>query len=176
MKQNLLVVSFDYELSKKVAKALAEGFSMRYFDQIELFEFDHVPRNLSQVCEEFGTAYVQKELRSIVETELDFDDAVFVVDMSFVDYCHDLFYKIKLSNFVVMLKKNIESELDELSKKTYKNESVKSLIYPDDDIHMQREMSIRIDLADVEVDVTGKNQMQIVDEIVDKIKNYYSVN
>ena len=176
MKQNLLVVSYDYELSKQVAKALAEGFSMRFFDQKELFEFDHVPRTLAEVCDEAGISYVQQELRSILKSELEFDDAVFVTDMSFVDYCQDLFYKIKLSNFVVFLQKNIDEEFAELSKKTFAGNAVKELLCPDQAKLENRKMTIRLELADIEVDVSGKNQTQIVDEIVDKIKNYYSVN
>lgn len=176
MKRNLLVSSYDYELSKQVAKKLADGFSMRFFDQKELFEFDHVPRTLGEVCNEFGIEYVQKKLRSIVKGELDFDDAVMVADLSFIEYCVDLFYKIKLSNFIVFLYKDIEREVDELSFKDYRFDSEKQLFVPDKDKLEQRESAMKLELADIVVDITSKTIDEIVDEIVDKIKNYYSVN
>ena len=176
MKQNLLVLSYDYDLSKQVAKNLAEVFSMRFFDQRELFEFDHAPRTFAQVCEEYGTNYVRQELRSIVQGELEFDDAVFVADIGLVDNCQDLFYKIKLSNFIVFLNKDIDEEFAEISQKHFENENVAELLKTDQIKLNQREMAVRMELADIEVDVSAKNQTQIVDEIVDKIKNYYSVN
>ena len=176
MKRNLLVSSYDYDLSKQVAKALAEGFSMRFFDQKELFEFDHVPRTFGEVCNEIGEEYVQKKLRSIIKGELEFDDAVMVADMCFVDNCADLFYKIKLSNFIVFLYKDIDTEVEELSQRVHTCEAEKHLIVPSQDKLMQRESAMKMELADIVVDVNKKTTMQIVDEIVDKIKNYYSVN
>ena len=176
MKRNLLVSSYDYELSRQVAKALAEGFSMRFFDQKELFEFDHIPRSFGAVCEEFGLDYVQKELRTIIKGELEFDDAVLSADMSFADNCVDLFYKIRLSNFVVFMYKSIDIEMAELSQKAYHCDAEKLLVCPDQDKLEIRENSIKMELADVVVDVASKTIDQIVDEIVDKIKNYYSVN
>ena len=49
--------------------------------------------------------------------ELEFDDVVMAADISFADNCVDLFYKIKLSNFVVFMYKGIQDEMKELSNK-----------------------------------------------------------
>ena len=43
MKQNLLVTSYDYDVSKRLAEKLADVFSMRTLDVISLFEFDNMP-------------------------------------------------------------------------------------------------------------------------------------
>lgn len=99
-----------------------------------------------------------------------------VADLSFIEYCVDLFYKIKLSNFIVFLYKDIEREVDELSFKDYKFDSEKQLFVPDKDKLEQRESAMKLELADIVVDITSKTIDEIVDEIVDKIKNYYSVN
>ena len=48
--------------------------------------------------------------------ELDFDNVVFVANLGFADKLQDLFYKIKLSNFVILLKKNIDDEFNEIQK------------------------------------------------------------
>ena len=176
MKQNLLVVSYDYEKSKGLAKKLAESFSMRFFDQRELFEFDHMPRTFSEVFALNGKDYVLKNMRSIVKMELDFDDAVFVADISFADNCYDLFYKIKLSNFVVFLKKDRSEEYAEILAKTYKTEEEKSFYEMSEGLLKLREETIFNDCADITVDIGGLSDEQIIDEIVDKIKNYYSVN
>ena len=85
MKQNLLVVSYDYELSKQIAIKLADVFSMRFFDQKELFEFDHMPMSFREIYSLNGADYVKKKMKSIIGMELDFDNAVFVADISFAD-------------------------------------------------------------------------------------------
>ena len=108
-----------------MASKLAELFSMHVFDELELFEFDHMPRTYDEILSTLGKEYIFKELRSIVDSEIEFDDAVFVADITFADNCEDLFYKLKLSNFVVLLTKPIELEMEELKNKTY--EKIKQL-------------------------------------------------
>ena len=131
---------------------------------------------MGEVADEFGLDYVQKELRAIVKGELEFDDVVMVTDISFADNCVDLFYKIKLSNFVVFMYKGIQDEMKELSNKKLAFDAEKTLVCPSQDKLEIRENAIKIELADIIIDVSDKTINQIVDEIVDKIKNYYSVN
>ena len=54
MKQNILVVSYDYRFSKSIASKLAEVFSMHLFDEIELFEFDHIPQSIDEIWDSQG--------------------------------------------------------------------------------------------------------------------------
>lgn len=176
MKQNILIVCYDYDISKAVAKQLANLFSMRLFDQKELFEFDHMPRTFSEVYDSYGKDYILKKMKSIVKMELDFDDAIFVADISFADNCFDMFYKIKLSNFVVLLKKDNETEVRELNNKKYETKEEKEYYSLDANTLKKREFAISYDLADVVIDIENMTNEQIASEIVDKIKNYYSVN
>ena len=176
MKQNLLVVSYDYDLSKQIATKLADVFSMRVFDQKELFEFDHIPMSFTEIYEMNGAEYVKKEMKSIVNMELDFDNAAFAADMSFADNCTELFYKIKLSNFVVLLYKDIKKEIAELSQKKYLSEAEKEFFCPDENLLKKRELSLSFDCVDIKVDISDLSQTEIVEKIVDKIEEYYSVN
>lgn len=175
MKQNILIVSYDYDISKAVAKKLADIFSMRLFDQKELFEFDHMPRTFSEIYQLNGKEYISKKMKSIVKMELDFDDAIFVADMSFADNCFEMFYKIKLSNFVVLLKKDAKQEANELEKKSYISKEDKEFFNADENTLKKREMAISFDLADATVNIENLPVDEIVSEIVDKIKKYYSV-
>lgn len=176
MKQNMLVVSYDYDLSKNLAKKLAEVFSMRFFDQKELFEFDHMPRTFSETLSLNGRDYVLKKMRSIVKMELDFDDAVFVADISLADNCYDLYYKIKLSNFVIFLHKDTKTELNEIQRKTYLTKEEKVFYEMNEELLKAREESISCDCADINIDISKLSENEIIDKIVDKIKSYYSVN
>lgn len=176
MKQNMLVLSYDYELSKRIAEKLSDAFSMRVLDSIDLFEFDHIPFSFKEILEKNGIEYVMKKMKSIIKMELDFDDAVFVANINMADECYDLFYKIKLSNFVMLLKKNINDEVFELKKKIYKTDAEKLFFASDMADLKTREELIETDLADAVVEIDGLSDDEIVEKIIDKIKNYYSVN
>ncbi len=176
MKQNILIVCYDYDISKAVAKQLAFLFSMRLFDQKELFEFDHMPRTFAEIYKLNGKDYISKKMKSIVKMELDFDDAIFVADISFADNCFDMFYKIKLSNFVVLLKKNTEKEVNELNSKKFESQEERDYYLSDVNTLKKRELAISYDLSDVVINIENMTNEQIACEIVDKIKSYYSVN
>ena len=176
MKQNLLITGYDYDLSNRLAKRLADIFSMRVFDQTELFEFDHMPLSFSEVFKTNGIEYVKKKMKSIVKMELEFDNAVFVADMSFADDCFDFFYKIKLSNFVVFLYKDVRTEMEELTKKKYNSKEECEFRLPSENLLKKRELAISFDCADVSLDISNLSEDEIIEQIVDKIEKYYSVN
>lgn len=171
----MLVTSYDYELSKRLAKRLAGVFSMRVLDQIEMFNFDHIPLSLEDVLQKNGEAYVKKELRSIVQMEDDFDNVSFVTDISFADNCEDLFYKIKLSNFVIFLYKNLDNELEELNKKQFESSAQKSLFFGNAETLRNREEKIKNDCADISINITGISDDETVELIEKLIETYYKL-
>ena len=176
MKQNMLVTSYDYEVSKRLAEKLAEVFSMRTLDMISLFDFDHHPNTFNDILKINGKDYIEKELRSILKMELDFDNVVFVANMGFADKHEDLFYKIKLSNFVILLKKDIESELIELKNKHFATKEQQDFFTADRETLLKQEHIIEKECADIVVDITNLEDDEIIEKIIDKIKIYYSVN
>lgn len=176
MKRNLMVLSYDYDLSKRLAESLAETFSMRFFDQIEMFNFHNVPRDVSTMYRECGEEYTMKKLRSVVKMELDFDDAVFVADISLVDNCSDLFLKLKHSNFIIFLYKDTADEINELNSKEYSSPEEKALFSSDENVLTQRKLVVSSELADVRVNINGLLEDEILNEVIDGIKNYYAVD
>lgn len=176
MKQNLLIISYDYDLSKRLANRLAESFSMRVFDQIELFEFDHLPRKLSDIISSQGMEYVLKKMRSLLKMELDFDDAVFVCNLATADSSEDLFFKVNLSNFVVFLHKEPNIELRELLKKHYSSRNEREFFVPNRAKLIEREKKVAEFCADVNLNITNLSDDEIEEKIVEKIKEYYSVD
>lgn len=176
MKQNMLVTSYDYDVSKRLAEKLADVFSMRTLDMISLFDFDHYPNTFNDVLKINGREYIEKELRSILKMELDFDNVVFVTNMGFADKHEDLFYRIKLSNFVILLKKDIESEVIELQNKQFNTKEQKDFFSANRETLISQEHIIEKECADIVVDISNLTDEEIVENIIDKIKNYYSVN
>ena len=105
--------------------------------------------------------------------ELEFSDSVFVSDISFADNCFDLFYKIKLNNFVVFLFKDIDAELVELGKIKYKSLAEKDFYKCDKSLLESRERLIKTDCADISVDITGLSDDEIASKVVDMMQKFY---
>ena len=171
MKRNLMVLSYDYDLSKELAKILAETFSMRFFDQIEMFNFHNVPRDVSTMYKECGEDYTKKKLRSVVKMEIDFDDSVFVADIGLVDNCSDLFLKLKHSNFIIFLYKDTADEINDLKSKEYATSEEKALFSSDENLLTKRKLIVSSELADSRVNITGLSIDEIINEVIASINN-----
>lgn len=176
MKNNLLISSYDYELSKRIAVKLADVFSMRYFDQIELFEFDHTPMSFAEIYRQNGRQYVEKKFRSIVKMELDFDDTVLCAHLSFAKTCGDIFYHIKLSNLVVLLYENSDEEAKKLLEKQYNSSEEREFFAVDAKQLKECEDTIKAECADILVDTEDKTDNEIIGEIVLKINQFYKLD
>lgn len=176
MKQNMMIVSYDYDVSKRIGEKLADAFSMRTLDMISLFEFDNYPNTFNEVLKINGKVYIEKAFRSILKMELDFDNVVFVANMGFADKHEDLFYKVKLSNFVILLKKDIETEIDEIENKKFETIEQKEFFYVDRQSLLDQETILQNGLVDIVIDISNLTDDEIVEKIIDKIKIYYSVN
>lgn len=175
MKQNLLVLSYDYSLSKRITEKLAGVFSMRELDQFELFEFDHIPRTFDEVLKIEGDAYIMKKFRSIIKMELEFDNAAFTANINCADNCEDLFYKMKLSNFVIFLYKPIDTEMSELENMKYQTKIQKEFFKTDKQTLQIREDKIKRNCADISINIEGLSDDKIVELIIKLINAYYSV-
>ena len=176
MKQNLLVVSYDYHLSRQVANCLADVFSMRVCDQKELFEFDHIPLTFSEVYQINGADFINKEMKGTVKMATEFENVIFVADISMADDCSDLFFKLGQNNFIVMLQKDIEQEMKELSEKEYDSWEAGEFFKTTKELLMAREEVLSESCADSVIDISGLDIQQITSKVVDKIEEYYSVN
>ena len=175
MKQNILLVGYNYELSKRIAEKVAVAFAMRVFDQLELFAFDHMPRTFGEVCKSNGTEYVKRTLKSIIKMETGFEDAVFVADLVMADNCSDIYHQIKMNNFVVLLHKKTNMELEELKKKKYPTQEETDFFAYNEKLLMERKMSIAKDCADISIDMTDLSEDEIVQAIVNNIRSFYKI-
>lgn len=169
-----MVICYDYALGKRIAQRLAEVFSMRFFDQLELFEFDHIPRTFEEVYKMEGRDYVLKKFRSIIKMELDFDNAAFTAHISLADNSEELFYRMKLSNFVILLYKPIEKEMLELENKMYKSPEQKEFAFLQKDVLQNYEEKIKKDCADIAVNIDGISEDALIELIEKLIEAYYT--
>ncbi len=155
MKNNLFFMAQEYKISKSVATKVAEFFSMRLFDSVEMFEFDNAPRKIDEVMTDFGRDYVKKEMRSIAKMQLDFDDAVFVADFRFLDAYKDIYAKIQSRNLVIFL-----------SDKTQGVGSKEIVI---------EKLCFLSDCCDLAIDVSCLSNQEIFDKVILEIKKFYGL-
>ena len=174
MKSNILVVSYNQNLSKQVAEELATEFSMRVFSAIELFEFDNAPRSLSEMIAIRGASYVKQELAGIVKFSTDYENVVFVADLSMHETCKDFLLKIISSYVVVLLKDEPEKEEQVLLNRNYDQYEKELYFYNQEGLEIA-ENAIG-EYADVVVNINNRNNAEIAAEIVEAIKTIYNVN
>ena len=57
MVNNIMILGINRKVSRQVSEMLAEQLQMHFLDIIELFEFDNIPRSLSDVLGLKGERY-----------------------------------------------------------------------------------------------------------------------
>ena len=103
MKQNLMILCYDYDISKMVANVLSDYFSMGVLDEIELFEFDFSPRTLSDMIEMNGQDFVISKLTKIAKSTCDFEGIIFVSHLKIINLCKENFSDFKENNLIIYL-------------------------------------------------------------------------
>lgn len=156
MKNNLFIISQDYEKAKAVSKKVAEFFSMRLLDSIEMFEFDNSPRKIGEVVSDFGRDYTKKEMRSIARMQLDFDDALFVGNYDYLDAYNELSDKINQKNLVVFLNDN-------------------NGVSQQGENSLCEKLKFLADCCDVAIDISCLPNEEIFDKVIVEIKNFYGI-
>lgn len=154
MKNNLFFVANDYNNAKFVASSVAEFFDMRLFDSVEMFEFDHTPRKIEDVLNDFGYEYVNKKMKSIVKMQLDFDDSVFVGDLTFLEGWRCLFDDIKSKNLVIFLNDKTKSNITTQAK--------------------QKKIEFLGSCCDLAIEISGLKLKDAVEKIVTEIKSFFN--
>ena len=174
MKQNILLVCYDNDISKKVADKLADFFSMRVLNAYELFEFDFAPRNLSQMVSECGADYVKNEFAKIVKYSSDYENVILVADISMADTCKDSFNKINSDYVSVFLHDTPEAEESFLRKKNLSPELNKLFLYSAEELKVKQQVLQQN--TDCSVCISGLTLMEVLFKTIAGIKSIYDMN
>ena len=62
MKENLMVICYDYGLSRRISSSLSDFLEMRLFDMLEMFVFNNAPYKLTDVVNINGIEYANKDI------------------------------------------------------------------------------------------------------------------
>lgn len=153
MKENLMVVCYDYALARRVSKSLAEFLEMRFFDMLEMFKFNNFPHALSDILKVNGRDYAIKEMRSVIKTELDCSGIVFVAEPKMLGLNQDLFDKLKERNLILYLKRDCKTEFAIRERTPFKTQEEKEFFQLEIDELSENSMNVENNLADLIVDI-----------------------
>ena len=172
MKENLMVICYDYALARRIAGNLAEFLDMRYFDMIDMFNFNNAPYSLIDILKINGPKYVDKKMRSVLKTELDFSGVVFVVEPKVLAKNQDLFDKLKVCNLVMFLKRDIKDDFVVREITQFKTDEEKEYFNLQLDELSENSLIFQNTLADIVVDIDNLNYEQIKDKVKQELENF----
>lgn len=174
MKQNILLVCYDNDIAEKVAEKLADFFSMRVLNCYELFEFDFMPRSLSQMVAERGTYYVKSELGKTVKYSSDYENVILVADISMAETCRDCFDRISSDYVSILLYDKPETEEKLLLSKKLDDELKKLLLHSKEELDaMQQLLKQNLDRS---ICITNLSFMDIFIKTIAEIKSVFNMN
>ncbi len=174
MKQNILIVGYDFRVSKSVAEKLAEFFSMRVLDELELLEFDYVPRGIDELILLRGVDFVKQELIGLLKGGIEFENVIYIADFSLAAAPKETLFKVNQNYVLVFLYKDSAAEALELSRKQPSSGLEKLFYYSEPEIVQNHEFFSEV--ADIKIDITGLSAMDIFFKTVGGIKNFYNMN
>ncbi|MBR3885351.1 MAG: hypothetical protein IKJ33_02675 [Clostridia bacterium] len=172
MKENMMVICYDYGLSRKISRGLADFLDMRLFDMFEMFVFNNAPYKLTDVITINGIDYANKEMRGVLKTELDLSGVVFAAEPKMLGLNQDLFEKLKENNFVLFLKRNYRNDFIFRENMAFKSQIDKDFFRLEIDELTENAINIENNLADIVIDIDGLNYDQIKEKVIKTLENF----
>ena len=172
MKENMMVICYDYGLSRRISKSLSEFLDMRLFDMFEMFSFNNAPHRLTDVIEINGPEYAIKSMRDVLKTELDCSGTVFAAEPKMLGLNQDLFEKIKECNFVLFLKRDYKNDYVFRENMAFKSPVDKEFFRLEIDELAENAVNIENNLADIIIDIDGLSFDQIKEKIIKTLESF----
>ena len=172
MKENLMVICYDYGLSRRISNSLAEFLEMRLFDMLEMFIFNNAPYKLTDVINKSGIDYANKEMRGVLKTELDLSGVVFAAEPKMLGLNQDLYEKLKACNLILFLKRNYRNDYLFRENMAFKSEIDKDFFRLEIDELTENAQNIENNFADIVVDIDGLNFEQIKEKVIKTLEDF----
>lgn len=171
MVQNIALVGLNRKKAYEVAKMLASELDMFFFDALELFEFDNIPRTFPVMLSEFGEEYYRKKEKGIIGYASEFKNCVINLESGFSEKIEN-FEKIKTTSLLVYLAEATNIVKEELDKQSFETEEENKFFKVSEETLKQRALSLETN-ADIIVNASVGSSLKIVSETIRMIKNYY---
>lgn len=171
MKQNLMLVGYNYARLRRLATQFAEFFDMKFFDIYDYFIFDNSPNSIADLYHKNGWEYVDQEIRNAVEMQTTFDNVVSVLDLKIASICTDFFDQIKENNVIVYLENNEKTE--EIRKRHifYRSQEEMAYFLLTEEALGDIKERVQNEIADIVITDTELSLEQLRDEILEKLRS-----
>ena len=171
MVQNIAIVGLNRDKAYEVAKTLAGELDMFFFDALELFEFDNMPRTLSIILKEYGEEFYRRKEKGIISYASGFSNCVINLESGFSEN-QDNFEIIKENCLLVYLAEATNIVQEEIEKKNYQTKEESKFFVVQEQILKERAEELEKN-ADVIVNASNGSALKIASETIRMIKNYY---
>ena len=172
MVQNIAIVGLDRKKAYEVAKTLAEELDLFFFDALELFEFDNLPRTFPSMLKEFGENYYRRKEKGIIGYASEFTNCVINLEGGFCENLDNI-KKIKESSLLVYLAEAPNIVKEDVEKREFFNQEERNFFVVSEEVLKQRASLIE-NSADVIVNASSGSSLKIASETIRMIKNYYT--
>lgn len=164
MKNNILLVGLDYDFVKNVANELAKKFDMFFLDVKDLIEYNLMDtKNVKVTC---GIEYFEKVEKKIALSVTEYENTV-------INFPYSLFLNANFSNLLsrraltVFIKMDKETLVKENFRKGENKLSIEILTCNELNKLLQEKV-------DIVVENSTLNTKICIDDIVSKMKKYFS--
>ncbi len=172
MVNNIAVVGLERDRAYEVTKVLSTMLDMHFFDCIELFEFDNIPRSLATMLSEYGEKYYRETEKGMLKYASGFEETIINLESGMA--CKENFATIKKNCLLVYLHSPASKVEKYLSKKKYPSKEEKKFF----DVPLEK-IKKRIEAykqnADIMVKASSGSALKIASEVLRKIKEFYKV-
>ena len=173
MVQNIAIVGLNRSQAYEVGKLLAEELDMHFFDCLELFEFDNIPRTFPMMLEEFGEKYYREKEKGMLKYASGFNECIINLECGFADNKSN-FETIKENCLLVYLHIPASKIKKKIEKTKYNTEQEKKFF----DVSIET-VNARIKAlkegTDIVVPAQNGSALKLCSDILRGIKAYYNV-
>lgn len=171
MISNIVVAGINRVFSRQVSEILAEQLGMHFLDTIELFEFDHIPRNLAMVLDELGEGYFRKKEKSLSGYVGEFENSVLHVESGCVLESGNI-DALKQNAIVIYLHMAPTKIKKELSSAKYKTENLRKF-FNISLVKIKNRDMLWMAGANITIDVKASSPLKCAADTIRAIEKYY---
>lgn len=174
MVENIAIIGLDREQSYETAKLLASELDMHFLDTIELFEFDNIPRTLSDMIKEYGLLYFRKKEKGALKYASEFSQTIIHCESGMAMRKAN-FSSLKENCLIIYLHNSASVIERKLKAKKYKTTEEAKLFKIGIGQIKNRITNLKNN-SDIIIDAKNKSTLKLASESLRKIKEFYGVN
>lgn len=172
MIQNIAIVGLNREKAYEVAKLLATELDMHFFDSLELFEFDNIPRTFSQMLKDYGESYYRKKEKGMIGYVSDFTNCVINLESGMAENIENI-KQIKETSLLIYIHMPASMIEKKLIRKKYATKEEQEFFNVDINRIKERIKALKKN-SDIMVIDEG-SELKVSSQTLRKIKEYYKL-